>query len=585
MVGHLTSLRKETLELNELYQKIIDTYNETGSVKDTANALNTYPIKVRRVLITEGLWHSKTSDQIGELLNQGLCVSEIAKKLYISEKNVQSFMPYSRGQYGGANRSNEAIRSEEYRERMQIGANNQVNKTEALPKNPDNKIAEQKKTLEKLMVEKEQLLKEKRAFWNTIEADMKRIPIAMEIHLELDMDYLSDEDHEVLKKYGRMDKSISRDFIVPGSITLHGLHYAILKAFGWQNSHLHCFIPTEEDFRQMTNGNKVSEWIRLVGMYFRFPGDNFEDIYWDDDYEGDISFKSWLKSKYCGPYYYGGTGEYYIPSQIEVEDFKKRYPEILNKSTDQREWGVTFDGSCEELIERSLLASLLKDPSNESDWNSWNSEKEAAIAQIEPELEGSLNEFSTLIQKLYKIQDEINALMQKKEYPDSEVLLPYMDQLDELDSDLDELVLVNDPEPVPALSSLIYRYDYGDDWKIKITCTNAWFDHSTFARDEEGNMLRNKNGFIREKSLYEDAFGNEITGEFLEKIKTIRKKEKPVCTAWDGMNLVDDVGGIGGFCDFLRAINGDDPEEKQSNKTWAKSLGWTGRMSKPENVL
>ena len=51
------------------------------------------------------------------------------------------------------------------------------------------------------------------------------------------------------------------------------------------------------------------------------------------------------------------------------------------------------------------------------------------------------------------------------------------------------------------------------------------------------------------------------------------------------MNLVDDVGGIHGFCEFLEAINGDDPKEKKFYKTWAMGLGWTGRMPKPENVL
>jgi hypothetical protein len=72
------------------YQKIIQLYQETTSVKVTAKKLGTYPIKVRRVLITEGLWHSNTSDLIGSLYASGLSVYEIAKQLLISEKNVQS---------------------------------------------------------------------------------------------------------------------------------------------------------------------------------------------------------------------------------------------------------------------------------------------------------------------------------------------------------------------------------------------------------------------------------------------------------------------------------------------------------------
>lgn len=182
---------------------------------------------------------------------------------------------------------------------MKKAAKNQVTKTEARSKKQESEIQEQRKMLEELLAEHGRLLEEKREFWNIIENELKRIPMAMELHLELDMKYVDEEERDILRKYGRMEKSISRDFIVPGHMTLHGLNYAILKAFGWQNSHLHNYVPTEEEFKQMTDGGKVSEWTRQVGMYFRFPGDNYEDIYWDDDYEEDMSLKSWLKSKYC----------------------------------------------------------------------------------------------------------------------------------------------------------------------------------------------------------------------------------------------------------------------------------------------
>ena len=56
----------------------------------------------------------------------------------------------------------------------------------------------------------------------------------------------------------------------------------------------------------------------------------------------------------------------------------------------------------------------------------------------------------------------------------------------------------------------------------------------------------------------------------------------------DGLNLVEDVGGLHGFLDFLRGIHGEDSDlydDPKGSKEWAKSLGWTGKMSKPENVL
>jgi hypothetical protein len=51
------------------------------------------------------------------------------------------------------------------------------------------------------------------------------------------------------------------------------------------------------------------------------------------------------------------------------------------------------------------------------------------------------------------------------------------------------------------------------------------------------------------------------------------------------MNVVDDCGGIYGFLRMLRTINGKDKDEARNMKEWARSLGWTGRMYKPENML
>lgn len=44
-----------------LYQTIIDSYLETGSVLKTFRTLSVSEVKVRRVLLTEGLWSSYTS--------------------------------------------------------------------------------------------------------------------------------------------------------------------------------------------------------------------------------------------------------------------------------------------------------------------------------------------------------------------------------------------------------------------------------------------------------------------------------------------------------------------------------------------
>ena len=82
----------------ELYDRIIESYEETHSVKKTAEELGTSVIKVRRVLITEGLWSSATSRKILALWEQGMTTKEIAEQLHYTEKNGQAFLPYTQGE-------------------------------------------------------------------------------------------------------------------------------------------------------------------------------------------------------------------------------------------------------------------------------------------------------------------------------------------------------------------------------------------------------------------------------------------------------------------------------------------------------
>lgn len=46
-----------------LYQKVIADYRITNSVKKTAQNVGTSLVRAQRILITEGLWSSHTSEQ------------------------------------------------------------------------------------------------------------------------------------------------------------------------------------------------------------------------------------------------------------------------------------------------------------------------------------------------------------------------------------------------------------------------------------------------------------------------------------------------------------------------------------------
>ena len=88
--------------------KIVDLYMVNNSVLETAKATGISTVKARKILITEGLWKSTTSEEIGTLLKQGMTTEEIADDLHMSVKNVQAYMPYERGVYGGEMLSGEA---------------------------------------------------------------------------------------------------------------------------------------------------------------------------------------------------------------------------------------------------------------------------------------------------------------------------------------------------------------------------------------------------------------------------------------------------------------------------------------------
>jgi hypothetical protein len=80
-----------------------------------------------------------------------------------------------------------------------------------------------------------------------------------------------------------------RRFLVPGSITLQGLHRVIQEVLGWENCHLHLFrfgkkeygIPDPEFPSEMRNerGRRLREFLRDEGEVFWYEydfGDNWE---------------------------------------------------------------------------------------------------------------------------------------------------------------------------------------------------------------------------------------------------------------------------------------------------------------------
>lgn len=519
-------------------KEITKLYSENNSILETAKATGISTVKVRKILITEGLWESATSIKIGQLLEQGLTTEEIAQKLYMSAKNVQAYMPYERGLYNGEEITREAIRASKYRSRMKKAAEMQVIKRkpeedywEGGKKMTDNKVIE---------------------FEDKSSNDMTYV---LKLHLELDMKHVNEEEKEILKKYGSMKNSISRDILVPSDITLHALNYAILRMFGWQNAHLHNFSLPDDVFKELTE-NQFSTWAKMAGVYFRSAIEDYDDVYWDDDYKEGESIRSWMRKKYTGPYKYGGFSEHYLENQIRVksrfsewdeiivrrsaEEAKKRqepYKVKLMEATLEQAKYMFAEMICDELIERLTLIDVLRIPNMQK----YDAEK------IRDFIDKKASKFD--INKAYEQYQNTNFRSWKQ-------VKEYFEQYDF--------------RPLPITDSLRYLYDYRDKWEVLIRCETA------YKADEQG--------------VWTDTEG-KARDDLAENLEEVVKEHRPICIAKDGVELVDDVGGIAAFCQMLNRIYDCDfndkeaVEERENILAWANMMGWTGRKISPKGTL
>ncbi len=400
---------------------------------------------------------------------------------------------------------------------------------------------------------------------------MESEPEVLRLKLSLDLEYVDEEDMDILRKYGNVKEGIIREILVPADITLHALSYAIIRSFGWQNSHLHSFVLPDHIFYKITKEKEphgefdaydalYTEWLDLCGLYFRYPFEYFEDVYWDDDYEEGESFKRWISKKYTGPYRYGGHSENYFVANALAVDTINVNPMIKVMPTFTEFLEMKHEGR-----------------ENEIDNNKFKPIEEATVYDMQPFLDGALDE---LLERIPLIE-----ILAPQDIKEDEHLIDKVKFL----KHLQKRTLGNLPV-TPVTDKLIYKYDSGDGWKVNIVMTDCYY-----MMDEDNDEISNKNVINivnyydrRKKPENFDVFdmNNQLVEEELAlKISAVRTRYRPKCISSDGLPVMDDVGGVGGYINFLRTIHGDDPEEKAKMKDWAKWMGWTGRTKKPDSIL
>lgn len=418
-------------------------------------------------------------------------------------------------------------------------------------------------------------------------------PVAMKLKLTLVAEYLNDDEKDALAKFGDVTDAISRTFIVPAGMSLHALHFAIMRAFGWTNSHLHHFLLPEETVKLMTSGNNLERWSDLCGIYFRFPSEHPDD-YWDDDYKRGENPKIWMRAKYHGPYIYPAYSEHFIACQNEArvlrmefdevevyETFQEMYerhrktgekdgPHFKGKKAfsdatiEELESHVTFESSFYELLERLTVSDLLCPtitPANFSK-DKWIWESESySFDQLVETWKGMADIYSPdLMLRFMRIAADYQSRYYRfmKTHRKSKGLT-------QAKHAFKEVIDSTNIAPVPVTSELLYEYDYGDGWQVKITCEKVY----------------------EERDLKSD-----------EQVRAVYEKQRPICTEADGLSVMDDCGGIHGYIHDLRLMKDpvmkrefmlnespDSVDNPEYIKNWAQGQGWTGRKVKSENLI
>ncbi|MCR5650066.1 MAG: hypothetical protein K6F86_02655 [Lachnospiraceae bacterium] len=610
-------------ERPDLYEQIVDEYMATGSVRQVVKNLNTNTIKVRRVLITEGLWESESSRNVGALYYEGKTTKEIAQELCMSEKNVQSYLPYSRGAYGGK-RSNDAERSEEYRKRMKSAAEGQAFITETKDKEePQTIIAPGEGNI----IRFPELDKPHRESSEAKDKMPEQLPGVLKLKLELVAPYythrgrldMEPEEESEFLRFAKAEKGIIREVLVHGETKLHALHYIIQKLFGWQNGHLHHYSLSDKDFDMATNRQNLEEYLKLCGTLFLFPGSELDDRFWDDDYVEGISFKSWLRSKYVFGYRDYSVENSYMRNLENIRRFRKRFkkeianPRITLQKISEK---VAFENSFNEVLEgisvRNLFKSALPGEYVMTD-AMWRGFQDVMIQGVKLEFEeleeqdpkeykavlGYMQDLMDLRKNILNIEKMVRY-GQGKQVRDfykadpAEVVSKQREIVRGLEWSLEPYLSSGNAKVLPFIDELYYIYDYGDDWCVRITCEDAYTANANYDPSFM-DSLEPVNGVIPlpqrvpwHSLQYTDRNGNKVDDELREKLQTVYLKMQPICVLADGLNVMDDVGGLYGYQEFLRTINSKDPDdadEKEQMKTWAKGMGWTGRKTKPENIL
>ena len=117
----IDAFQAKAVELfGEPYDDRIERSEDAPSIRDVANAMNTTPLRVRKMLVTAGYYSTKHSREVQELYEQGCTIQEIMDQTGLKRASVHGYLPYTKGNYNLPELPLNAERRRVYRRRIAV---------------------------------------------------------------------------------------------------------------------------------------------------------------------------------------------------------------------------------------------------------------------------------------------------------------------------------------------------------------------------------------------------------------------------------------------------------------------------------
>ncbi len=105
-------------------EAIAELYEEFNSIRMVAKLTGYSDYTINRILITQGIYPCANAENVRDLLASGFTPARISKLLRITRKSLDRYLPYRKGTYKTPEKTVNAIRIQECRERQKQKENN-----------------------------------------------------------------------------------------------------------------------------------------------------------------------------------------------------------------------------------------------------------------------------------------------------------------------------------------------------------------------------------------------------------------------------------------------------------------------------